>query len=80
MERTLTRARSQIASFLPQATLVDLRRVCKAFYRLLTDKTSGSVIWKRARARDGMPELKAGLLTDWQYYVLEKGKNCTVSP
>ncbi|BGP29207.1 hypothetical protein JCM10296v2_000945 [Rhodotorula toruloides] len=34
-------ALTEIASFLPQGTLVELRRVCKAFHRLLTDKTSG---------------------------------------
>ncbi|PRQ74824.1 hypothetical protein AAT19DRAFT_13846 [Rhodotorula toruloides] len=67
---------TEIASFLPQGTLVELRRVCKAFHRLLTDKTSGSVIWKRARARDEMPELAAGLLKDWQYYTLEKDQHC----
>ncbi|BGP22004.1 hypothetical protein Rt10032_c18g6036 [Rhodotorula toruloides] len=37
-------ALTEIVSFLPHGTLVQLRLVCKAFYRLLTDETSGTVI------------------------------------
>ncbi|BGP45163.1 hypothetical protein JCM10450v2_000980 [Rhodotorula kratochvilovae] len=69
-------ALTEICDFLDPLSLVSLRMVNKALLRFLTEDLTAGVIWKRALAAEGLPKLKAGLLTGYQLALMELKSRC----
>lgn len=67
----------QILRYVDAVSLIHLRETSKTLYRLLSGP-DGASIWSHALAEEGVPVLKAGLLTPWQYAEMALWKRCTV--
>lgn len=67
----------QILRHVDAVSLIHLRETSRTLYRLLSGP-DGAPIWSHALAEEGLPVLKAGLLTPWQYAEIALWKRCTV--
>ncbi|KWU44803.1 hypothetical protein RHOSPDRAFT_25512 [Rhodotorula sp. JG-1b] len=66
----------EILRHVDAVSLIHLRETSRTLYRLLSGP-DGAPIWSHALAEEGLPVLKAGLLTPWQYAEIALWKRCT---